>query len=78
VEEQVTVYELMVVLGETEPVLQPIVVLEQLVELLPFWFSYNRDGNDDVYILSVPYCVGLYHDMVFVQIRKHQRIIILK
>ena len=77
-EEQVTVYELMVVLGETELVLQLMVVLERLVELLPFWFSYNCDGNDAVYILSVPYCVDLYHDMVFVQIRKHQRIIILK
>lgn len=65
----------MEVLGETELVLQPMVVLERMVELLLFYFSYNRDGSDDVYILSVPFCIDFFHDMVFVQIWKHQRML---
>ena len=71
----------MVVLGETEIVLQQMVDLEQLVELQQFCFFDNRDDRDDrddVYILSASLCVHLFHDVVFVQIKKRRRIIKLK
>ena len=62
------------VAGETAPVLQPMVVWEQLAELLRFSFSCNHDGGDVCFLL-VPFFVDLSRDMVFVQTRKHQRTI---
>ena len=59
-------------------VLQLMVVLDQLVELLPFFFSDCCDGSDDVYILSSSLYVHPLPDVVFVQIKKHRRIIALE
>jgi hypothetical protein len=61
--------------GGSGPVLQPLVGVERLVELLPFFVSYNRDGCDDVYMHAGPFCFDLSHELVFVQTRKRQRIV---
>ena len=71
----------MEVLAEAEEkviVFQPMVVLEQLAEVLLFWFHDDCDDSDDVYILSLFLYVHLFYDVGFVQINKHQRIIKLK
>ena len=69
------------VLAEAEEkviVFQPMVGLEQLVEVLLFYFYDDRGDSDDVYILSLFLYVHLFYDVGFVQIKKHQRIIKLK
>jgi hypothetical protein len=53
-------------------VFQQMVVLEQLVELLLFCFYDDRGDSDDVYILSLFLYVYLFHDVGFVQIKKHR------
>jgi len=58
----------MVVLGETEIVLQQMVDLEQLVELQQFCFLIIV-MIVMMFILSASLCVHLFHDVVFVQIR---------
>jgi hypothetical protein len=77
-EEKVIVFQSMVVLAEEEEILvfQPMVVLEQRVELSLFY--YYRGDCDDVYILSLLLYVYHFYDVVFVQIKKHRRIITLK
>jgi hypothetical protein len=47
------------------------VVPEQLVEALPFFFHDNRGDSDDVCILSFCLYVHHYHGVGFVQINKH-------
>ena len=73
--EQVFVIQTMVVLEERVNVFQPKVVLEQLVAVLLFCFYDNRGDGKDVYTLSLFFYVHLFDDVVFVQIKKRQRII---
>ena len=69
------------VLAEAEEkviVFQPMGGVEQLVEVLLFYFHDDRGDSDDIYILSLFLYVHLFYDVGFVKINKHQRIIKLK
>ena len=69
---QIFILEVLAEAGEKVIVFQPMGGVEQLAEVLLFWFHDDRGDSDDVYILSLFLYVHLFYDVGSVQIKKHR------